>query len=229
MMAAVRWWVPAVAVLAIGAGACHRSGPATQPPPTSDEVAAAGEKGNAMTADPDVVKMLEDRDYQRLFMAMTDQAIDEVWARAGASGLDAVIADPKASSKARYLAAEIRFRKDPKYRPADPGSLARAYADALRTEVLANPWGMPGELDEPLGKHVVSLGEPAVEVLAGLLSDERSISYGGSKEATVGDEYQMRVKDFAAFFIASIRNRPLAFDMDPKVRDQAIAALRASL
>src|SRR5688572_13359625 len=136
MTRAVRWWGPVVAILAIGAGACHRPGPATQPPPTPDEVATTGQKGSTMTADPDVVKMLEDRDYQRLFMTMTDQPIDEVWARAGAAGLDAVISDPKASSKARYLAAEIRFRKDPKYRPADPASLARAYADALRTEVL---------------------------------------------------------------------------------------------
>lgn len=88
---------------------------------------------------------------------------------------------------------------------------------------------MPGELDEPLGQHVVSLGEPAVAALAPLLSDARPISYGGSKEATVGNEYGIRVKDFAAFFIAKVRHRPLAVDVDPARRDRAIADLRASL
>jgi hypothetical protein len=184
-----------------------------------------------MTPDPDVVKMLEDRGYERLFLAMTDQAIDEVWNRAGgAGGLDAVIGEPLVSSKARYLVAEIRFRKDPAYRPSDPVLLSRAYADALRAEVMANPWGMPGEeIDEPLARHVIGLGAPAVAAFAPLLSDERPISYSGSKEATAGNEYEMRVKDFAAVFIAKIRNRPLAVDVDPRKRDLEIADLRASL
>lgn len=230
MTRAARRWVAAAAVLAIGVAACHRTDSATPQPRTVGAPAAPQQKANAMTPDPDVVKMLEDRDYQRLFMAMSDQAIDDVWNRAGgAAGLDAVIGDPLVSSKARYLAAEIRFRKDPAYRPADPVLLSRAYADALRAEVIANPWGMPGEIDEPLAQHVVGLGAPAVAALAPLLSDERAISYGGSKEATAGNEYQMRVKDFAAVFIAKIRNRPLAVDVDPRRRDQAIADLRASL
>lgn len=218
-------------LLVIGtACACRHPDSASPERRGSAAVAAPAQKGNGMASTQDVVKMLEDRGYQRLFMTMTDQAIDEVWTGAGgAAGLDAVIGDAAAPAKARYLAAEIRFRKDATFRPADPAALARAYADALRSEVLANPWGMPGELDEPLGKHVVSLGEPAVAALVPLLSDSRRIDYGGSKEATVGNEFQMRVKDFAAFFIARIRNRALAMDPDPKHRDQAIADLRASL
>jgi hypothetical protein len=224
-------WI--VAVLA--ACACHRADPGARG--AADEVTAPTQpgaparKGNDMTQDvgKDVAKRLEAEGYKGLFMTMSNKPVEEVWAQAGAAGLDAVIADPDASSKARYLAAEIRFRKDPAYRPADPAGLARAYADALREEVIANPWGMPGELDEPLGKHLVALGEPAVPALVPLLAETRAISYSGSKEATVGNEYKMRVKDFAAFFIARIRNRPLKLDVDPAVRDKVIADLQASL
>jgi len=230
MSLAVRLTSLAVVLVIGGASACHHPESASLQHGSSDEGTAPVQKGSSMASTQDIVKMLEDRGYQRLFMAMNDQAIDEVWTRAGgAAGLDAVIGDPQVSGQARYLAAEIRFRKDAAFRPADPAGLARAYAEALRSEVMANPWGMPGELDEPLGKHVVALGEPAVAALAPLLSDAREIRYGGSKEATVGNEYQMRVKDFAAFFIARIRNRPFTMDTDPKRRDQAISDLYASL
>jgi hypothetical protein len=220
----------ALALVIGGACGCRAPEPASPPRGGSVEAAAPAQKGNGMASTQDIVKLLEDSSYQRLFMAMDDQAIDEVWTRAGgAAGLDAVIGDAAAAWKPRYLAAELRFRKDPAFRPADPARLARAYAEALRAEVMANPWGMPGELDEPLGRHVVALGAPAVAALAPLLSDPRRIDYGGSKEATVGNEYEMRVKDFAAFFIAKIRDRPIAMHTDPRRRDAAIADLHAWL
>jgi hypothetical protein len=224
---------PRSAVLAVALVlGCHPPDPVSPPPgpagPIGD-VSPPVQKGNAM-APQDVVNLLNETSYQRLFMAMSDQPIDDAWTRAGgAAGLDAVIGDAHAPAHPRLLAAELRWRKDPGFRPADPASLARAYAEALRGETLANPWGMPGELDEPLGRHVVALGEPAVAALIPLLADGHRIDYGGSKEATVGNEYEMRVKDFAAFFIAKIRNRPLTLDTDPKRRDQVIADLRASL
>ena len=230
MSRAVRRAAFAVSLVLGGTAACRQPEPATPQRAGSDEAAAPVQKGKAMASTQDVGKMLEDRGYQRLFMAMNDQAIDEAWnAAGGATGLDAVIGDTSTSWKARYLAAELRLRKDPAWKPADPGTVARAYAEALRAEVMANPWGMPGELDEPLGKHVVALGEPAVAALGPLLTDARRIDYGGSKEATVGNEYQLRVKDFAAFFIAKIRNRKLTLDTDPRRRDPVIADLAASL
>ena len=48
----------------------------------------------------------------------------------------------------------------------------------------------------------------------------------GSKEATVGNGYQYRVKDFAAFYIAKIIDTPIAFHRDPADRDAAIEELR---
>ena len=207
--------------------ACHKE-PSQHSTP--DEPSAPTQKGNKMNPNPDVVKALETKGYQKLFMSMDGKDIDEVWALAGGeAGLDAVVGSEQTSSKARYLAAEIRFHKDTKYKPANAASLAKAYADALRDEVMANPWGMPGELDEPLGMHVVALGEAAVPAFRELFSNSKPIEYGGSKEATVGNEYAMRVKDFAAFFVARIKNRPFTMDTDPKKRDAAIAALQAAL
>jgi len=232
-----------VALAGLVASACHRSEPAARSTP--DEGSTAAKPSDSMkpvdqtkpadptkgtTMNPDVVKALESKGYKNLFMTMNTKDLDEVWALAGgAAGLDAVAESAQASSKARYLAAEIRFKKDPAYKPTDAKGLAKAYADALRDEVIANPWGMPGELDEPLGKHIVALGEPAVPALRELFSDSRSLKYGGSKEATVGNEYAMRVKDFAAFFVAKIRNRPFVMNADPAQRDVTIAELQASL
>jgi hypothetical protein len=213
--------------------ACHKEPSARSTP---DEVYIATkpadpmQKGTDMNPDPAVMKALETKGYMDLFMTMDDEDLDEVWTLAGgAAGLEAVVGSAQASSKARYLAAEILFKKDPGYKPADAKRLASAYADALRDEEIANPWGMPGELDEPLGIHLVAFGEPAVAALRELLSNDRLIYYSGSKEATVGNSYQMRVKDFAAFFIARIRNLPFAMDTDPKQRDAAIAALQSAL
>lgn len=84
---------------------------------------------------------------------------------------------------------------------------------------------MPGQLDGPSGKHVVQLGEPAVAALISLLDDGKQIDYGGSEEATVGNSYAYRVKDFAAFFISRIRKLPFTVVEDPAARDHAIEQL----
>lgn len=178
----------------------------------------------------DLTATLDSKQYMSVFMQLTDAPIDELWAQAGgAAALDAVVADRAAPVKARFIAAEVLFRKQPGYHPADAGALAAVYAEMLRHDVMANPWGMPGELDGPLGKHLVGLGEPAVAALRPLLDDNRAISYSGSHEATYGNAFRYRVKDLAAFFVASIRKLPFTVVEDPAARDRAIAALRASL
>ena len=178
----------------------------------------------------DLTATLESKQYTGVFMQLTDGPVDELWTLAGSpAALDAVVANVSAPPKARLIAAEVLFRKQAGYHPPDAGALAAVYAAMLRTDVMANPWGMPGELDGPLGQHLVGIGEPAIAALRPLLDDDRAISYSGSHEATYGNGFKYRVKDFAAFFVATIRKLPFAVDEDPAVRDRAIAALRAAL
>jgi hypothetical protein len=90
---------------------------------------------------------------------------------------------------------------------------------------MGNPWGLPGELDGDAGRHLVSLGEAAAVALEPLLDDERRVPYWGSQEATWGNSFAFRVKDFAAFFVSAIRGRPYVLHTDPSARDGDIQKL----
>ena len=168
-------------------------------------------------------------DYQRLFLS-DDRDLERLWGEAGAPDrLRRLMTDGAAPPAARFLAAEIVARRDPSAFPPASGRdvLAAAYADALARTVEANPWGMPGELDEPAGKHLVALGKDALPALRPLLADGRAVTYGGSKEAMVGNDYAYRVKDLAAFFVARILGVSYQVPTDPAARDRNIAALAA--
>ena len=169
--------------------------------------------------------------YAGLFLSLDDGPLTAFWHEAGTpEALAQLSADSSADAEARFLAAEVLFRKHPDY-PAEPhrAALAPVYAEALRRSRLANIWGMPGELDGPAGQHLVALGEPAVPALAPLLDDMRQVFYSGSEEATVGNSYRYRVKDFAAFFISQILRLPYTVHQTPQERDTEIERLRAAL
>ncbi len=179
----------------------------------------------------DLAKQLEALSYHDLFLRADSETVDSLWHTAGASAtLVKLAADPGAPDHTRVLASEILFRQEPDFNPwLEAGSLAKAYAMELSHADVANPWGMPGELDGPLGQHLVALGEPAVAALVPLLNDGRSILYEGSKEATVGNSYDYRVKDFAAFFLSRIRRIPYQVHQTPAERDLDIAKMRATV
>lgn len=214
---------------------CQSAREPSRPPPAAPPVAA--EKAPDKTVEKTVEKNMDQQalaarlvalGYERLFLSLDGGELERIWREPGAAqALEQVAA--QGAPEARVLAAEALFVKKQGYRPADPASLAGAYAQVLRKAELANPWGMPGELDGPLGQHLVSLGEAAVPALLPLLEDNRQISYGGSKEATVGNDYAYRVKDFAAFFLGKIKKLPLAVPESPKARDAEIAKLRKAL
>lgn len=169
--------------------------------------------------------------YDKLFLS-DDKELNRLWALPDTpKNLHALIASTAASAEVRFLAAEILARRESDgFPPPEAGdALAAAYAHALAATVEANRWGMPGELDEPAGQHLVALGRPAVPALRPLLSDTRAVTYGGSKEAMVGNDYHYRVKDFAAFFIARILKLPYRVVTDPAKRDQAISDLAAQI
>ena len=154
-----------------------------------------------------VAAELANLDYVELFLRTGTARMDRLWADAnGPRDLEALAVDPNAAWQPRFLAAEILFRKLPDFPSGEQKpALAAPYLEALRAASIANPWGLPGELDGPAGRHLVSLGEVASSGLMTLLEDGRRVPYWGSQEAMLGNSYVFRVKDFAAFFLSRIR------------------------
>jgi hypothetical protein len=177
-----------------------------------------------------VIGKLGEFGYLELFLRAEDTAVDEVWnARGGPEELRRLVADPRAPTPARFLAAEVLFARDPRFPDGfDSAMLAEIYAGALATGVtgMANPWGLPGQLNEPVVLHAMALGTAAVPAFAALLGDGTQVLYGGSHEATVGNSYHYRVKDIAASLVAGILGIDYPMHTDPAVRDTEIERLR---
>jgi hypothetical protein len=180
--------------------------------------------------EPELAEALTGLGYVELFQRGDETALDTIWSRPDAPArLRRLTYDPAAPARARFLAAEALFARDPTFPAgADLGPLARLYAEALRLRLTgaANPWGLPGELDGPVAGHVLALGEVAAPPLSALLTDDSDLRYSGSKEATVGNSYGYRVKDVAAALIAELRGLRFPVHTDPRRRDVEIDRLR---
>jgi hypothetical protein len=173
-----------------------------------------------------LAKRLMSIGYTELFHRPTDHS-----ARALSSGADSIrklerlALDPEMPTLARFLGAEILFDYMPGFPPpsARP-DLASVYATALAANFtqIANPWGLPGELDGRVGRHVIELGSDAIASFSRLLADGTPIIYGGSKDATVGNSYRYRVRDVAAFLISQVSEIGFGVAHDPAVRDRDI-------
>jgi hypothetical protein len=180
---------------------------------------------------------LERGDHGDLFnYEVRDDAIDEVWAEPDAqANLEAIVRAPGGSPRARFLASEVLFAKDFTFASAIGQELvAEIYAEALRGDFtgMANSWGLLYEHADagPVGLRFLILGEAAVPVLRGLLEDDRAgPTYEGSEEATVGNGYHFRVKDFAAYYLGRIRRVPVRFHQDLVARDREIEQLERAL
>ena len=85
--------------------------------------------------------------------------------------------------------------------------------------------------DDPgaLGARLLAAGPAAIGAPRPLLDDERRIAYVGSKEATVGNQLEYRVKDAAAYFIPKLAGLELALRNGAEARDAEIERLRAAL
>lgn len=195
--------------------------------------------GSAARDDAAVVRALLRLGYLELFQRADDRAIASLYPGAAVQ-LAAVAVDPMVDPHARFLAAEILFARQPGYpAPALRPALAEVYASALGHTygqvsdgwVAGNGWGMLYELDAvgPVGEHLLALGPGAIPALRPLLARTEVVLYEGSEEATVGNGRAYRIKDVAAYFIARLAGRPLAFHAGLADRDRAIAALMASL
>jgi hypothetical protein len=176
---------------------------------------------------------LLDTGYVSLFMSMDEADLNQIWSAPDArTNLAALVLDENAEPEARFLAAEVLFVKDSRYPPDKAKTtLASVYAAALSRNYtkMANPWGLPDDLDGAAGQHFVALGDAAVPKLTELLDNTTSVRYGGSSEATYGNSYQYRVKDLAAFYLSKIRGIAYTVHESPQERDAEIEKLRAKL
>lgn len=181
----------------------------------------------------DLAEELSELGYLELFLRLDDTALDQVCRRPGApEGLRWLALHSDIPSLPGFLAAEVLFARDPTFpAPSDRGLLAPLYAEALRQNMtgMANPWGLPGDLNGSVASHVLALGDTAVPALAALLDDGTQLRYSGSKEATYGNSYNYRVKDEAAELIAELISVPYSVHLNPQDRDTEIDLLRQRL
>jgi hypothetical protein len=167
---------------------------------------------------------------------MHDETIDKIWAdEKNHQLLDDILYNDGIDMEAKFLASTVFFKKDILFMQRHaPDQIAGIYAQALVHNYtgMANSWGLLYEHkdDGPAGIAFLVIGQKAVPVLAKLLDDGApGPTYQGSIEATVGNAYRFRIKDFAAYYIGRILNKQLKYYTDLTDRDQQIEELKKSL
>ena len=197
-------------------------------------------KSFEMNAQPDTASLarkLVAREFGEFFIyPRHDETIENIWSDSrNHQLLDDVLNDPTISYEAKFLACEVFFKKDILFmRRHEPAEVAEIYAKALSDNLtgMANSWGLLYEHEDegPVGGAFLNIGRKAIPALAKLLNDERThLKYQGSAEATVGNEYRYRVKDFAAYYIGRIDGNPLRYYADFSDRDEQTDTLKKNL
>lgn len=212
---------------ALAAIACSR--------PSPPEPAANAPEPVMNTWTPSLAEKLAGDAFGPLFRwPAHDQTIAAIWAE-GAPALEAVLDDPAAPPRAKFVAAEVMFARDFTFVGRhDRTALAQVYAAALRGNFTghANAWGLLWANDDvgTVGGRFKMIGDASIPVLRALLDDATVVDwYVGSEEATVGNGARYRIKDFAAFYLGRMRGKPVPFHDQPADRDAEIDRLRASL
>ena len=193
-----------------------------------------------MTAKSDTIaQKLADDSYGNFFnYLIPDQIIATVWAEAGGiAPLKAIIINEDAPLKARFLACEVlQQNRFIALRSRDvKAEVIFIYAQALANNLtgMANSWGFlykhKHDAFGPVGPMLFILGEEAIPELVKLLDNETIHLYHGSEEATVGNSYRFRVKDFAAYYICRIKNIKAVYHETHAARDAEIEKLKLLL
>lgn len=130
--------------------------------------------------------------------------------------------DSSASNHLKFLVAEILFSNDKTFpNQNEAHTVAKIYSQELKEAKIGNCWGVPGSesgwSSGPI-KNFAKIAKNAIPELKSLLSDERVLMYIGSEEATVGNGFHIRVKDVAAYLLASCLG--VEFKTNPKYREQ---------
>ncbi len=189
-----------------------------------------------------LAQQLEDSGYRQLFLTGKQKGAKEIWQEGkNKNALEKLLADENTSLYAQFLAIEIlrRFKVDVDSK--HNSQLAKAYTYALKhssadqkkySSITGNAWGLLYEEDHlgHLGKQMVALGKSAIPELVKLLDNNHGkILYEGSEEATIGNGYQYRIKDFAAFYLSKITQTPITFYQDLAKRDAEIERFKKAL
>jgi hypothetical protein len=179
-------------------------------------------------------KKLNELSFPELFLSGSRSLADDIWQGGKIQPqLELIIQKPSFSLYSKFLAAEILRHFSIPPDASQYAVLAKSYAWALentsekrgnRVHLYGNIWGMLYEEDDPgyLGKQLILFGASAIPFLYDLLDNTDRIFYEGSEEATIGNGYKYRIKDFAAFYISRIRNIPISFYQDIDKRDREI-------
>lgn len=181
----------------------------------------------------DIVSTLLRHGFIELFLRMDETLLNEIWSYPGnRDKLYELITDHDAPEEARFLSSEILFLKEKKFPPDNlKNELSQLYASILGQggSVNANIWGLPGFLNGGTGQHVVALGQTIVKDFSSLLQNTGRVYYEGSRDATQGNAYKYRIKDLAAFFLATVLNIPYTVYKEPESRDEEIEGLKQNL
>ena len=188
-----------------------------------------------------LVSYITQQGYYGLFLLGEKPKVDSIWQIPDIEKqLEEIYLDRSHSSEVRFLAAEIILSKSNKYPIGNHAIvLSELYGTALLNtgtktgsfRLTGNMWGYLYEMDDVgiLGNRFIQIGEKAVPELVKLLDNDEQVLYEGSKEATIGNENQYRIKDFAAFYISRIKNIPVKFYQDIEKRDKEIERLKKLL
>lgn len=167
---------------------------------------------------------------------MHTKTIDKIWEQPNAQeSLDQVLQNLNASTEAKFLSCEVFFSKDILFMQRHaPEKVAEIYTQALVNNYtgMANSWGLlyKHQDEGPTGIAFLTIGKKAIPALTKLLDDDSTpLSYHGSGEATVGNGYNFRIKDFAAYYIGRILGSPLQYYSTNSERDAQIEALKKTL
>lgn len=192
------------------------------------------------------VELLEEKlleyNYFDLYQIQDSVISSQVWNDGKQSEtLKRVIQSSSTSLKSKFLAATVLLEFENKIDKVFYKNLSNVYAYALThtsekfdnsMNLNGNIWGFLYDEDDlgELGKQYVSFGDEAIPSLKKLLEDsDNKIFYEGSEEATIGNSYQYRIKDFAAFYISKIKGIPMTFYQDFEKRDAEIERLKELL
>ena len=189
----------------------------------------------------EITDKLVEEHYGYLFnYAIRERVAEKVWEDAGYDKLLRIAKSEQAPMKARFLACEILHIKDFTSLANIPEhTLARIYAQALANNYtgMANSWGLlykyKGQYEHRniglTAGMFLELWDKALPSLIELLDDVTVYLYDGSEEATVGNAYKFRVKDFAAYYIGKITRTPVAYHERHEDRDKEIEKLKKVL